>query len=57
MLSISSYLLLRSTQQPQQIKTLPRVLGGPRDCQSATAAAREGLAASESWHIIVYMAL
>ena len=54
---ISVYLMVRPTQQPQHNMTLPRVLGGPSDCQSATVAAREGLAASESWHIIVYMVL
>merc|ERR1712129_386295 len=47
---ISVYLMVRPTQQPQHNMTLPRVLGGPSDCQSATVAAREGLAASESWH-------
>ena len=55
--SITAYLLVRSTQQPQHNQTMPRVLGGPRDCQSVTVAARVGWAAFKSWHIIFHMAL
>jgi len=55
--SISAYLPVRSTQQPQHFKTKPRVLGCPSDCLSATVAACEGLAASESRPNSIFMAL